>query len=219
MSVNTKELILAKATELFNVQGYGSVNMHDIAKSVDISRGNLAYHYKEKEAILFSIVEQMWAVFAESRNKTLIFPSFTNIEAELHTMYTIQQQYSFIFLDAHVLRIPFIRREFEQLAERSIEDFKRIIAFSIQLGNMKPETVPGMYHQLAFLSWMTGFYWLAQQQVWPNKKAEATKVIWSILIPHFTDKGIQALERHCQSKIEDMIGAAFQTSIYQLNTI
>lgn len=48
MSGNLKERILNKALELFNTYGYESVKMRDISSSLNISPGNLTYHFKKK---------------------------------------------------------------------------------------------------------------------------------------------------------------------------
>ncbi|MDZ4120799.1 MAG: TetR/AcrR family transcriptional regulator, partial [Candidatus Cloacimonadaceae bacterium] len=57
--MNTKERIIRKAMSLFNQNGvYGTTTNH-IALALQISPGNLYYHFKDKEDIIRSIYDQM----------------------------------------------------------------------------------------------------------------------------------------------------------------
>ena len=56
MAQNTKGDIIACARRLFEAQGYNGVSMRDIAKALDISVGNLTYHFKKKEALIEAIL-------------------------------------------------------------------------------------------------------------------------------------------------------------------
>lgn len=54
--MKTAERILLTALELFNQHGENSVTSVDIAMELDISPGNLYYHYKGKEVLIESLV-------------------------------------------------------------------------------------------------------------------------------------------------------------------
>ena len=45
--MTTKEKIIRTAIDAFNRQSYDSVTLADLAELLNISRGNLAYHFKE----------------------------------------------------------------------------------------------------------------------------------------------------------------------------
>ena len=53
---STKEKILAAAQDEFNRRGIGSVALHKIAAKLDISPGNLTYHFRRKEDLVFELV-------------------------------------------------------------------------------------------------------------------------------------------------------------------
>ena len=68
--MDTKEKIMVAATKAFNKKGFSAVNLKDLAKIIGISRGNLAYHFKDKEILLKSIVAQMWEKIGKEKEKT-----------------------------------------------------------------------------------------------------------------------------------------------------
>lgn len=56
MKKDIKCEILEKAKQLFNQYGYNHVSMRQIADSLNISVGNLTYHFKKKEDLMETIV-------------------------------------------------------------------------------------------------------------------------------------------------------------------
>ena len=62
--MKTAERILVVATELFNERGERNVTASDIALELDISPGNLYYHYKGKDGILSSLFSQCYRELA-----------------------------------------------------------------------------------------------------------------------------------------------------------
>jgi AcrR family transcriptional regulator len=60
MASNTKDKILLASRLLFNDEGVSNVAMVDIAATLDISPGNLYYHYRGKEQLIPVIFEQFY---------------------------------------------------------------------------------------------------------------------------------------------------------------
>ena len=57
--MSTKQRILDTALELFNTANTQAATTNHIAKALGISPGNLHYHYKNREAIIMKLYEQM----------------------------------------------------------------------------------------------------------------------------------------------------------------
>ncbi|WJG08192.1 TetR/AcrR family transcriptional regulator [Aliiglaciecola sp. LCG003] len=78
--MKTAERILVTSLELFNQRGESSVSSVDIALELDISPGNLYYHFKGKEIIVAALFdlyrEQMDQVFNSAQNKDLSIEEF-----------------------------------------------------------------------------------------------------------------------------------------------
>jgi AcrR family transcriptional regulator len=209
--MNTREKIIQQATAYFNRAGFGPTSLYELANELGMSRGNLAYHFKDKDVLLEGIAAEMWARMETERNKSRQLPSFENLHNEVQLYYRFQKEYAFIFLDPQVLRHPVIRKQFREMTRQTIIDNKAAIAFAIRLGNMHPERVPGMYHNIAFITWMLSFFWLAQQVIRGEKTGEdGEKMIWSILLPHFTPKGVEAFKAFFGESYYDSLGAPFQ---------
>ena len=56
--METKELILKNALDMFAKSGYNSVSIRDIAKTVNIKESSIYYHFKNKQDILDLLVEK-----------------------------------------------------------------------------------------------------------------------------------------------------------------
>lgn len=214
---NTKEKIIDFAVNYFNQEGYGAITIQELANQLGMSRGNLTYYFKTKDALLEAIVNQMWAKLEEELNKRRTFPSFENLHNTAKVYYQIQKAYSFIFLDQHVLRHPLVKEKFREQTKKSIHDNKAALAFAIKMGNLKPEAIPGTYNNIAFITWMMPFYWLNQQVIRGEKTAEdAEKMIWSILLPHFTEKGISSFIKFFGEDYYNSLGDSFSLDLDSL---
>jgi len=214
MKKDTKQKILDFVIPLFNEVGFAAVSLQEIAEKMGMSRGNLTYHFPNKDALLEKIAEQVWSKIEKERIKSRTFPSFKNIHNEVQLYYKIQREYAFIFLDTHVLQHSHIKDQFRKMTAQTIQDHKAGIAFSIKLGNMKPEPFPGTYHNLAFITWMVSFFWLAQAVIRGEQtEADGEKLIWSMLMPHFTEKGIEAFKTFFGEDYYNNLGDPFEIDI------
>ncbi|MEM6632998.1 MAG: TetR/AcrR family transcriptional regulator [Bacteroidota bacterium] len=217
--MNTKAKIIQQATEAFTTKGFGAVSLYELAQAMGISRGNLTYHFKDKDALLEAISSQMWEKISTERNKSRQLPSFENLHNEIQLYYKFQKEYAFIFLDRHVLKHPVVKQQFREMTAQTLADNKAAIAFAIQLGNLKSETYPGLYHNIAFTTWMLTFFWLPQQIIRGEKQpAEGEKLVWSLLIPHMTEKGLASFEKFFGKEYLHTLGEAFPTDIQSFIT-
>ena len=64
--MNSKEKILQEAVRLFSVKGYSETSTDEIILNSVISKGLLFYHYKNKDGLLNTILEQAWQIIRES---------------------------------------------------------------------------------------------------------------------------------------------------------
>jgi AcrR family transcriptional regulator len=89
--MKTKEKILLSSIELFNRNGVAAVTTNHIAKAMDISPGNLYFHYDNKEEILKERFNRMmkdtYEVWRPRRTKQSTPLEFINLNFELYWRY------------------------------------------------------------------------------------------------------------------------------------
>lgn len=89
--MKTKERILLTSVELFNRNGVVAVTTNHIAKAMDISPGNLYFHYDNKEEILEELFKRMakdtYDVWRPRRTKKATPLEFINQNFELYWRY------------------------------------------------------------------------------------------------------------------------------------
>ena len=210
MKKKTKNRIIEAAIELFNQQGFGAISLHEIAQHLNISRGNLTYHFSTKDVLLETIASEMWGKIEVERKKRRDFPSFENIYNETKLYYVFQQEYSFIFNDLHVIKHPLLEEKFREFCLTTIKDNQAAIAFAIRLGNMNPEPFAGAYYNLSLSIWTLALFWLPQQTIRKvNKEEEVMKVVWSLILPHFTPKGIESFKAFFGDEFYNSLGEPF----------
>ena len=210
---NTKERILNHALKRFNESGYGAMNLLELAKSLDMSRGNMTYHFKDKEALLKCLSEELWQKLQVPRRSKAI-PSFANLHHDSQLYYRLQREYSFIFKDNQVLSHPLVAPQMKAFAEQTIQDIEMAIAVSVQVGNMNPEPLQGTYKNLALTSWILMYFRSSKQEIRNNReKDDGERVIWSLLLPHLTKKGIAAFRKYFGDDYMNQLGDPFNPSL------
>jgi len=217
MKLDTKQKIINKAIDLFNDKGFASVTLFEIAGALDMTRGNLTYHFKDKDLLLIAIADEFWSRVAVDKGSQSHLPSFGNLHNQVQLFYKTQKAYAFIFLDHHVINHPAIKQQFREMQQLKIKDMEATIAFSIAAGNMHSEPYEGIYHNLAFNTWMISFFWLNQWMILGGDLdkyyEEGGKKIWSLILPHLTEKGVSAFRVFFGDDYIKELGASFETTV------
>ncbi len=206
--VTTKDKILATSKDLFNEFGFGEPTLNAIAQKVGISRGNLTYYFKDKEELLSELVEEMWEKYEQRIGRAMQFPSWESTTESTQAYLSLQEEYSFIFFDIKIASDPKVTKQFARMKKDTIRRQMTTIGFSIQIGNMKAERIPGTYRNLCESLWMINFYWLISQSYRDEKEAW-DKIIWSSVLPHFTEKGLTSFIAHFGQDYFDALGESF----------
>ena len=92
--MKTRERIIHKALELFNEKGLGEVGVREIARALNISVGNLSYHFPKKEDILLELLSRLSK--ANDVAYSAYFDSPPTIDRFLSTMRQVfENQYAY----------------------------------------------------------------------------------------------------------------------------
>ncbi len=118
--MKTRDKILVASLVLFNTEGEPNVTTVDIANELDISPGNLYYHFKGKE----QIIAELFSVFEAEMTDILRAPSENVISAEdvWFYVYVVFEQlwnhrYFYRNLNDILQRYPAIDKKFRRLTK------------------------------------------------------------------------------------------------------
>ena len=217
--MSTRDRILQISREVFNEAGFGTPTLYTLAQRIGISRGNLTYYFTQKEDLLIALVEEM-----DKENKSLYqdalkIPSWKSLNEATEGLHRLQRRYAFIFFDGHLLMHPQVKNHIVKFREDNIRNQMNMIQLSIQIGNMKSEAVPGTYYNISQTYWMVSFYWQITNDVSDLEDEPGwDKIMWSLLLPHFTLKGIDSFKTYFGETYFEHLGPSFEECV-PVNTL
>lgn len=196
-----KEEILNCALELFNTEGLDNVTTRSISNKLGISPGNLTYHFKKKDEIIYGLylelVNEISQVMSAQMNSEI---SIKGVHQGMMLMYGCLLKYKFCMIDfVQLMRTqPKIKEHFNQLMEFRKMQFGMLFQKSIEAGIMLPEEFAGQHQSLGLTMSVHGDYWLSHAEILFNGTNEMSLQVYvnnfmSILFPYLTPKGKKEL--------------------------
>ena len=135
--MKTRERILLTSLELFNAEGEPNVTTVDIANEMDISPGNLYYHFKGKEDIIGALYQR----FDDDLTDILDAPIAKLLKPEDAWFYLyivfeeiFKQRYFYRNLNDILQRYPAIDRKFRRLLDRKQQAASAVAMALIEKG-------------------------------------------------------------------------------------
>jgi AcrR family transcriptional regulator len=100
MAPRTRDRILETALVMFNAQGEPNVTTNHIADELEISPGNLYYHFRNKD----DIVEQLFTGYEARMDQALLvpedrLPNLEDVWLQLHLVFECMWEYRFLYRD------------------------------------------------------------------------------------------------------------------------
>jgi len=159
----TRERILAAALQLFNERGEGNVTTGIIAGELDMSPGNLYYHFRNKEQIveqLFARFEQRIDVQPEAGYAAAGPDAIEDLWLYLHLMLEGIWDYRFLYrnLDDLAARNRRLRDRFNRILDRKFEAVVTLCEGLVQARAMRASA--GEIRALARNVLVVATYWL-----------------------------------------------------------
>jgi AcrR family transcriptional regulator len=195
----TKQKIVRTALSLFNELGYKEVTIRMIALKLEMSSGNLNYHFKKREDILEALYFQMVQAFDEridNLSETEI--SFEQIKSDIQRSMERMVEYKFIWTDLYS-----ILRGHDRIFNHFSGVYQDRIAGNLFLFNrlhemvlMRSEVFKTEYAMLAERMINYGDTWIYSSEVYrrehTKKEIESQSAsMLSMLYPYLTDKGAE----------------------------
>lgn len=191
---NTKQKILRAALQLFNQNGIANVRLQHIADEAFMSIGNLAYHFKNKEAIVLALYNDLAKKQVDLMVEYRTIPLFENIDRLIHSTFLLQQSFAFFYLDTlEIIRLyPEIGAAHHQHLTTQIQQLESMFKFNAARGAFKSIAEEQAFITLAEQVWMAIDFWMAKRIIQKKditNQADYELFIWSLLQPYFTDMG------------------------------
>ena len=140
MARQTRQRILDTSLAMFNTQGEPNVTTNHIADELEISPGNLYYHFRNKD----DIIEQLFARDEERMDNALAAPSgrlpeLEDIWLQLHLVFECIWDYRFLYRDlVEILsRNRRMRMRFARILKRADERAHLVMRGLSQAGIMR----------------------------------------------------------------------------------
>jgi len=199
--MKTEQRIIDRAIEYYNKEGLTNVTSRDLAKSLNMSHGNLDYHFENKEVLLMAIYKRMKKDISGFYMERDVFTDpFEHFNELLIRLEKFHETYSFFNLD--VLEISrkypkineLLKKTFHVREEQMAHFYERFKTF----GYFEQEIQPGIYMRLQRTIRIVITFWNSQKEVLPYfgfpQKDSMSVYIWDLLIPHMTKKGKEVYE-------------------------
>lgn len=190
--MNTKEKILDKALSLFNADGVENITTRHIAKALEISQGNLHYHYPNKNVVIENLFHQF---LEEVKNAERFIDNSFEKEVVIESMksnYKIMYKYRFFFKDNEVVwrRLPEIKKVTLELFNLKKNQILEIISLYKNQGifraNISQNQINFLAEQFIFsiTSWLSAKEYLIDKSAISDYYANFTFRIW---LPYLND--------------------------------
>lgn len=200
--MKTKKRIINQAIASYNKEGLTNVTSRDLARNLNMSHGNLEYHFGNKEALLMAIYKQMKkdisGMYVDQGKEMDPFFHFNELLKRLETFH---ETYSFFNLDVLVISRNYpkisalLKTTFQIRKEQMTHFYERFN----EMGYFKKEPAPDTYVRLRHIVRILITFWNSQKEVLPYFRSaqndSMSVYIWELLIPHMTKKGLEVYKK------------------------
>lgn len=193
----TKEVILETALALFNAKGLPQVTLRTIANEMEISQGNLTYHYKKRE----EIIEALYFQLVQKNNEAILTSQSDEVSLQTALNVTVlmaQNHYEYRFLLFDFMQVmrenKAIRQHYLTLGNEKKEQFRYLIETLVKKGLMRPEKLPDEYSYLYKRVRILNDFWLSAAETATGRITKKTianycEMVRQSFFPYLTAAG------------------------------
>jgi AcrR family transcriptional regulator len=189
----TKEKIISESKILFFELGIANTRLQQIADACNISVGNLAYHFKNKEAIVDAVYENLFEELSAILSQYISHKHLEGFDILFSRLYFFYDNNRFTFNNTWEIERnhPVIQKEWLAVNNKILQQLKRKIQVCQQDELFKAEPISGNYDLLAHSLLMLINSWIPQQilRQMPITEKLFKNCLWNLLYPNFSKKG------------------------------
>ncbi len=189
---DTKQRIIWAAADLFHDQGVAPVRLQQIADRAEVSVGNLAYHFKNKEAIILAVYDQLSHQVKDILQQFRQLPTLLDLDQQLSQWFAFNASYTFYFSAYLPASVPEAAQVRARLLSRLTSQLTKRIEYHVQRGVMHPPGESRPYAAVVDTIGLVITGWSFYQGVKGESASEPTKfkaTVWAQFLPYFTPRG------------------------------
>ena len=190
---STKQRILLQAEKLFFEHGIANVRLQQIADNSEISVGNLAYHFNNKEAIVEAVyaitIGDLYSILVKSK----IYPGLASFDDKFSNLFDFMKKNVFFYTNFWEIKRNFsgIDTNIIDINKKIISKLKKRLKDNLAREVLKKEELKGSYDLLAKTLLFNINSWVPQQLLQGKKLSEEdfNTYMWNLIYPYLTAKG------------------------------
>lgn len=191
-----KDEILEIARKMFLEKTFDEVVMRDIAKKLDISVGNLTYHFKKKEDLLEAVVIDMFSRYKPQ----LPYKTLEELDAWITVLEKKGTEDTFYFKDFARLaqlgqKVQHIQKE---VFKGNMQFWHRTLETFCKSGLIQQEGFDGQHEAFIHNFYLIKARWSEQNLIEVGLGAHKTGLrfrVWALIFPMLTEKGRQVFKK------------------------
>ena len=199
-SVTTKTKILDTAVVMLNERGLSNVKLRDVSQALQISIGNLTYHYPKWENLIDDIFGQFQA---DINHLYDFFPrDISEIVDYIELIYEIQIKYAFLFSNFYIFfqQFPKYKATEEDFFISRMKTMRDALERLIEKNYLYPAGCEHNYDMLVKNTWLILSGWYGFSMIFKDTKYAITKEefflsIWNMYVYHLTDAGKKIVKK------------------------
>jgi len=195
---NTKSKIVDQSIEFFNQYGYSNVSLHQIAKAINLSSGNLTYHYPKKEDLMDAVYATFVDELLSLQTALGVGRGLDEMILELNEFIKVQNRFLFFYVDLLDIgrNYPSIAKRHHAHIKGQINRIENNLNFNYSAGVLKKE-FKNELGVLAETIWMTVVFYPSQMIIRGKEisQTELLDTITSLIKPYLKSEYSQVLDR------------------------
>lgn len=196
--MKTSEKILAKALFLFNEKGPDQVSALQISQDLEISYGNLTYHFKKKDDIILTLYQRMQTELNDAISSLVqsLFEETFYLKL-INQILEVTWNYRFVYLNLSSLMTQFeeIRIAEKNYAKSREKILSKAQEYLIREGFLKPADQVDYQLTIRTLSIIL-YSWISDANLFYDGDQDAklnyyARLFFNVALPSLTEKGVE----------------------------
>lgn len=198
--LTTKNKILDTAVSMLNERGLSNVKLRDVSQALQISIGNLTYHYPKWENLIDDIFEQFQV---EINHLYDYFPKdISEVVDYIERIYEIQVKYAFLFSNFYIFfqQFPKYKVIEEDFFISRMKTMREALEKLVEKKYLYPASCEHNYDLLVKNTWLILSGWYGFSMIFKDTKYAITKEefflsIWNMYVYHLTESGKETVRK------------------------